>query len=152
MLEQLTLLLATPIAKVILNKFYKGIGNKLADKAINLLPEKVTELGQLIWEKCLKQEPKKEELLKKASEGSKEAQEELTKYLNKILENNPDLKQKTQKLAKEIHQNIEIKSTDTENIQNQNISDNATGTQIKEVKGGVVVTGSGKTNITISNP
>ena len=117
MLEQLTLLLATPIAKAILNKFYEDIGDKLAEKAINLIPEKVRELGQLIWEKSLKQEPKKEKLLKNASENSKEAQEELTKYLNKALENNSDLKQEAQKLAEEIYQNIEIKNTNAENIQ-----------------------------------
>ena len=118
MLEQLTLLLATPIAKVILNKFYEDIGDKLTEKAVNILPKKVRELGQLIWEKCLKQEPKKEELLKNASEGLKEAQEELTKYLNNVLENNQDLKQEAQKLANEIYQNIEIDNTNAENIQN----------------------------------
>ena len=146
MLEQLTLLLATPIAKVILNKFYEGIGDKLADKAINLLPEKVTELGQLIWEKCLKQEPKKEELLKNASEGSKEAQEKLTKYLNEILENNPDLKQEAQKLANEIHQNIEIRNTNAENIQNI-FGGKGTQNIAKDESRQIIITGDGPVNI-----
>ena len=118
MLEQLTLPLATPITRAILNKFYEDIGDKLTEKAINLLPEKVKELGQLIWKKCLKQESNKEELLKNASKSSKEAQEELARYLNEILENNQDLKQEAQKIANEIYQNIEIKDTKAENIQN----------------------------------
>ena len=118
MLEQLTLVLATPIAKAILNKFYESIGDKLTEKAVNILPEKIRELGQLIWKKYLKQKIKKEELLKNASEGSKEAQEQLTKYLNEALENNPDLKQEAQKIANEIYQNIEIDNISTENIQN----------------------------------
>jgi hypothetical protein len=51
MIEQLTLLLAAPIAKAILDKFYEGVGSKLGEKAVELLPEKVKQLGQLVWEK-----------------------------------------------------------------------------------------------------
>ena len=148
MLEQLTLLLATPIAKVILNKFYESIGDKLTEKAVNLLPEKIRELGQLIWEKCLKQKFKKEELLKNASDGSEEAQKELTKYLNEALENNPDLKQEAQKLADEIHQNIQIKEISGENIQ-QIFGGKAEQFNTKDIKAPIIQGGEGHTvNIT----
>jgi hypothetical protein len=38
MIEQLSLLLATPIAKAILDKFYEGVGTKLGERAVELLP------------------------------------------------------------------------------------------------------------------
>ena len=47
MLEQLTLTLATPIAKAILNKFYKSIGDKLAEKAVNLYTRKSKEVRSI---------------------------------------------------------------------------------------------------------
>ena len=144
---ELTLLLATPIAKIILNKFYEGIGDKLTEKAVNLLPEKVKQLiqqlGKLIWENCLKQEPKKDELLKNASDGSKKAQQELTKYLNEILENNPDLKQEAKKLADKINQNIEIDNTNTKNV--QNISNGKGTMNISEDESQLINIGEGST-------
>ena len=149
MLEQLTLLLATPIVKAILNKFYEDMGDRLAEKAINLLPKKVRELGQLIWEKYLKQKLKKEELLKNASDGSKEAQEQLTKYLNEALENNPDLKQEAQKLADEIYQNIKINNTNAENI--QNIFDGKGTINISKDKSKQINIGEGST-VTFNEP
>ena len=39
MIEQIPLMLATPIAKAILDKFYEGVGSKLGEKAVELLPE-----------------------------------------------------------------------------------------------------------------
>ena len=50
MLEQLTLLLATPIAKAILNKFYEDIGDKLAEKAVKLLPENTSEDRKRVYD------------------------------------------------------------------------------------------------------
>ncbi|MDJ0650649.1 MAG: hypothetical protein QNJ60_18305 [Xenococcaceae cyanobacterium MO_188.B19] len=49
MIEPIGLLLATPIAKAILDNFYEGLGSKLGEKAVELMPEKVKELGQLVW-------------------------------------------------------------------------------------------------------
>jgi hypothetical protein len=54
MLDQLTLLLATPIAKAVLDKFYESAGSKLGEKAVELVPDKVKQLGQLVWDKCLR--------------------------------------------------------------------------------------------------
>lgn len=106
MIESLTLLLATPIAKVILDKFYEGVGAKLGEKAVELLPEKVKQLGQLVWAKCLRGKPGTEETLQQAASGSVEAQQKLTAYLHQVLESDLALKQEAQKLAEEIHLEI----------------------------------------------
>ena len=118
MIEQLTLLLATPIAKAIFSKFYKNIETNLINKAIEKLPERVKQFGQLVWENYLKEKPNIQELLENASQNSETAQKELTQYLNEVLENNPDLETEAQKLANEINQNIQIDNRDAENVLN----------------------------------
>lgn len=103
MLEQLPLLLATPIAKAILDKFYEGVGSKLGEKAVELLPEKVKQLGQLVWDRHLKQKSGAEAVLQRAAEGSVADQTKLTELLYKILESDVALRQEAQKIAEEIH-------------------------------------------------
>ena len=103
MIEQLTLLLATPIAKAILDKFYEGVGSKLGEKAVELLPEKVKQLGQLVWAKCLRGKPGTDEMLQKAANGSAADQKKLADYVHQVLESDATLKQEAQKLADEIH-------------------------------------------------
>jgi uncharacterized protein YpuA (DUF1002 family) len=117
MIEQLTLVLATPIAKAILDKFYEGVGKKLGEKAVDLLPEKVKQLGQLVWEKCLRGKPGTDDLLQKAANGSAEDEQKLTEYLHRVLENDPELKQQVQKIADEIHQQIQIDDVVGKNVQ-----------------------------------
>lgn len=112
MIKQITLLLATPIAKVILDKFYEGIGSKLGEKAVEKLPEKVNQLGQVIWEKCLRGKLGTDELLRKAANGSAEDQKKLTDYLYKVLESDSSLNQEVQKLAEEIYLQIHNDSVD----------------------------------------
>ena len=63
MIEQLTVWLAAPIVKAILDKFYEGVGSKLGEKAVELLPEKVQQLGQLVWNKCLRGKPDTDALM-----------------------------------------------------------------------------------------
>ncbi len=110
MLEQLPLLLATPIATVILNKFYEGVGSELAKKAITQLPpalqKKVQELGQLVWDKCLRGKSGADKLLQAAANdsaaNSEIAQKRLTDYLNKVLESDTSLEQQVQEQADKI--------------------------------------------------
>lgn len=106
MIETLTLILATPIAKAILDKFYEGAGSKLGEKAVELIPEKVKQLGQLVWDKCLKGKPEKEQLLEGAANGSAEDQKKLAEFLHEQMEGDSTLKQDAQKLAEEIHLQI----------------------------------------------
>ena len=116
MIEQITLLLATPIAKAVLDKFYEGIGSELSKKAVEKLPEKVKQLGNLIWEKCLRGNPGTDQLLQKAADGSVEDQQKLTEYLHTVLEKDASLKAEAQKLADEIH--LEIHNDSSSMIQN----------------------------------
>ncbi|MBW4468047.1 MAG: hypothetical protein KME07_21690 [Pegethrix bostrychoides GSE-TBD4-15B] len=106
MIEQITLLLATPIAKAVLDKFYEGIGSELSKKAVEKLPEKVKQLGKLIWEKCLRGKPGTDQLLQSAAAGSAADQQKLAEYLHTVLDKDASLKAEAQKLAEEIHVNI----------------------------------------------
>jgi hypothetical protein len=137
MLEQLTLVLATPIAKAILDKFYEGLGSKLGEKAVELVPEKVKQLGQLIWERCLRGKPDTDKLLEGASKGSADDQKRLTEYLHKVLESDPVLKQDAQKIATEIYQ---IAQNNVNARNNQQIS-GGQGMQVNDPKSQVIQAG-----------
>lgn len=117
MIEQLTLVLATPIAKAVLDKFYESLGSKLGEKAVELLPEKVKQLGQLVWEKCLRGKPGTEDVLQKAANGSAADQEKLAAYLRQVLERDVTLRQEAQKIAEEIHQVVQIDDVNAKNVQ-----------------------------------
>lgn len=108
MIESLTLALATPIVTAVCSKFYESFGSKLGEKAGELVPDKVKQLGKFIWEKCLRGKPGADEMLQKASEGSVSDQERLTRYLHQVLESDPNLKQEAQRLATEIYQQVNI--------------------------------------------
>jgi hypothetical protein len=88
MLDQLTLLLATPIAKAVLDKFYESAGSKLGEKAVELVPDKVKQLGQLVWDKCLRDKIGAGELVEQAANGSAQAQQTLTENLHTALDAN----------------------------------------------------------------
>ncbi|MBF2046833.1 MAG: hypothetical protein IGS54_05600 [Elainella sp. C42_A2020_010] len=117
MIEQLTLVLATPIVKAILDKFYEGVGTKLGEKAVELLPEKVKQLGQLVWVKCLRGKPGTEEMLQQAANGSDQQQQRLAQYLHQVLETDVTLRQEAQKLAEEIHQVVQFEDVNARNVQ-----------------------------------
>ncbi|WP_088892385.1 hypothetical protein [Leptolyngbya ohadii] len=132
MIEQISLLLATPIAKVVLDKFYEGIGSKLGEKAVEILPEKVKQLGSLVWTKYLRGKPGADELLLQAANGSAKDQEKLQKYLNKVLDTDLPLREEVQKLAEEIHLEVHSNSGDMNQY-------NSGGTNFQNrVDGGVV--------------
>jgi hypothetical protein len=116
MIEQLTLLLATPIAKAILDKFYEGIGSKLGERAVELLPDKVKQLGQLVWESLLWGKPNVEVLLQNAVNGTADDQKKLAEYVYERLDTDADLKQEAKTLAAEIHQEIQIGDVKARNV------------------------------------
>jgi hypothetical protein len=117
MIDQLTLLLATPIVKAILDKFYERVGSKLGEKAVELVPEKVKQLGQLVWERCLRGKPGTDEMLEKAANGLADDRKKLTEYLHQALDSDLDLKQDAETIAKEICQTIQIDNVNAENVQ-----------------------------------
>ena len=115
MLEQIPLLLATPIAKIVLEKFYEGIGSKLGEAVVEKLPvavqEKIQQLGQLVWGRCLQRASdagQAEQLLTAAASGSEEALKNLELGVNQVLEADPALKSEAEKIATEINQQIQI--------------------------------------------
>ncbi|HEY9657814.1 MAG TPA: hypothetical protein V6C65_05060 [Allocoleopsis sp.] len=130
MIEQLGLVLATPIAKAILDKFYEGVGSKLGEKAVELLPEKVKQLGQLVWEKCLRGKPGTEEVLQRAANGSAEDQKKLTEYLHKVLDADATLRQEAQQLAEEIHLEVTNNNIQAKNV--MYVTGQAQGLQVND--------------------
>ncbi len=111
----ITLFLATPIAKVILDKFYEGVGTKLGEAAVEKLPgalkEKIQQLGQLVWGKCLQRANDPEQahkLLQAAADGVEDAQKNLAIGVNQVLEADADFKAEVEQIATEIHQQINI--------------------------------------------
>jgi hypothetical protein len=116
MIEQLPLLLATPIAKAILDKFYEGIGSKLGERAVELLPEKVKQLGQLVWERLLRGKPNVEVLLQNAANGIADDQKKLAEYVHERLDTDATLKQEAQTIAAEIHQEIHMGDVKAKNV------------------------------------
>jgi hypothetical protein len=111
----ITLFLATPIAKVILDKFYEGVGTKLGEAAVEKLPgavkKKIQQLGQLVWGKCLQKANDQEQakqLLEAAAKGDENAQKNLVAGVNQVLDADADLKKEVEQIAAEIHQQINI--------------------------------------------
>lgn len=110
-MPDLTLLLATPIAKLVMEKFFEGASTKLGEQAVALLPQKVKDgvqrLGQLLWQRGLSQKPNSETLLTEAAAGSTVHQEELKAAIDSVLAD-PNLAQEAQKITTEIYQTITI--------------------------------------------
>ena len=132
MIEQLTVLLAAPIVKAILDKFYEGVGSKLGEKAVELLPEKVQQLGQLVWNKCLRGKPDTDALLQKAAHGSAAEQKKLAEYLGKVLDSESDVafRQAVQKLAEEIHLEVTENNIQAKNV--MYVTGEAQGLQVND--------------------
>jgi hypothetical protein len=111
----ISLFLATPIAKVILDKFYEGAGTKLGEIAVEKLPgvvkTKIQQLGNLVWKRCLQRASDTEQaqkLLQAAADGLEEAQENLAVGVNQVLEEDADFHKEVEQLATEINQQISI--------------------------------------------
>lgn len=105
MLETLSLALATPIAKIVLDKFYEGCGSKLGEKAIALATAPIEKLGTLVWEKCFKGKPGTTELLEAAAKGSEAELTQVKAYLLRALENE-EFAAVVKPIVQEIHQTI----------------------------------------------
>ncbi len=103
MLETIPLLLATPIAKIILDKLYEGMGSKLGEKAVELAATPIQKLGQVVWNRCFKGKPGTEKTLEAAAKGSAPELKQIRDYLLKEMEN-PEFVNTVQPIAQEIHQ------------------------------------------------
>ncbi|NEQ49444.1 MAG: hypothetical protein F6K11_04820 [Leptolyngbya sp. SIO3F4] len=120
MLGALSLTAATAIAKIVLEKFYEGAGEKLGETVVEQASDTVQKLGNLIWEKCFKGKPDDvAQLPEQAAKPEAQAeQQQLATYLGQVLEKDNDLTQEAKKLADEIHQVIvNIDKVEAKNVQ-----------------------------------
>ena len=103
MLETITVLLATPIAKIILDKLYEGVGSKLGEKVVTAATAPIQKLGQMVWERCFKGKPGTDKLLEAAAKGAQPELKQVQEYLLKEMEN-PAFVEMVKSIAQEIHQ------------------------------------------------
>jgi len=138
MLELIPLLLATPIAQIILNKLYEGAGSKLGEKAISAATVPIQKLGQVVWDRCFKGKPGADKLLEQAAAGSQPEMEKLKAYLLKALEDQ-QLAQEVEPIAQEIHQ--VLVQFDDINARNVQPIYGGQGLQVNDPKSQVIQTG-----------
>lgn len=105
MLEPITLALATPIAKVVLDKLYEGMGSKLGEKVVEAAAMPIQKLGQLVWDRCFKGKSGADKLLEAAAKGSEPELKQVQEYLSKEMEK-PEFREMVKPIAQEIHQVI----------------------------------------------
>lgn len=105
MLEIIPLLLATPIAKIILDKLYEGMGSKLGERAVEAASTSIQKLGQVVWNRCFKGKPGTDKQLEAAANGSEPELRQIREYLLKEMEN-PAFVEAVKPIAQEIHQVI----------------------------------------------
>ena len=108
MLETITLALATPIAKIILDKLYEGLGSKLGEKAVEVAAVPIQKLGQAVWNRCFKSKPGTDQLLEAAAKGSEPELKQIHDYLLEEMKK-PEFIGMVQPLAEEVYQAINIK-------------------------------------------
>lgn len=125
MLDAISLSAATALAKIVLDKFFEGAGQKLEENATQLggtsvekAQAKIMALGTLIWRRCFKGKQGVDERLKAAAEGSEPDIEVLQAYLDKELDAGGEFAERVQQLAGEIHDVVfEMKDMNAENVQ-----------------------------------
>jgi hypothetical protein len=117
MIETITLALATPIAKIILDKLYEGVGSKLGEKVVEAATTPIQKLGQVVWERCFKGKPGTDQLLQAAAKGSEPELKQIRDYLLKEMEN-PAFVDVVQPIAQEIHQVfVQFDDVNAKNVQ-----------------------------------
>ena len=143
MLGALSLTAATAIAKIVLEKFYEGAGEKLGETVVEKASDTVQMLGNLIWEKCFKGKPDDvAQLPEQAAKPEAQAeQKKLATYLGQVLGQDNDLSQEAKKLADEIHQVIVTMEDVTgrnvqQNFGGQNLQVNDPNQPVIQVQGG----------------
>jgi len=117
MLETIPLLLATPIAKIILDKLYEGMGSKLGERAVEAASTSIQTLGQVVWNRCFKGKPETDKQLEAAAKGAEPELTQVRTYLLKEMEN-PMFVEAVKPIAQEIHQVIvQIEAINAKNVQ-----------------------------------
>ena len=117
MLETLSLALATPIAKIILDKLYEGLGSKLGEKVVEAASAPIQKLGQMVWNRCFQGKPGTDRILEAAAKGAEPELKQIRDYLLKEMEN-PEFEDMVKPIAQEIHQVIvQMDDVNAKNVQ-----------------------------------
>lgn len=117
MLETIPLLLATPIATIILDKLYEGVGSKLGERAVEAAATSIQKLGQVVWNRCFKGKPGTDKQLEAAAKGAEPELTQVRTYLLKEMEN-PTFLEAVKPIAQEIHQVIvQMEEVNAKNLQ-----------------------------------
>jgi signal transduction histidine kinase len=119
MLDSISLALATPIAKTVLNKFYEGLGGKLSEKAIALAEAPIKKLAQWLWQRWFQGRPEAQELEAEATQGalSPTAEAWIQQQVEAALAE-PDMVQGVEPLAQELQQVlVQIEAGNARNVQ-----------------------------------
>jgi len=112
MMEGLSLLLATPIAKIILDEFYKGLGSKLGEQVIQQAKVPIQKIGELAWNRCFKARPQEsEKLLQAGAAGEKSALQQIRNSLLKEMKN-PDFASEVRLYVEQIRECVSINEID----------------------------------------
>ncbi|MEM9007322.1 MAG: hypothetical protein AAGE59_27830 [Cyanobacteria bacterium P01_F01_bin.86] len=135
MLEALSLAAATALAKIVLDKFFEGAGQKLEATATELgetvvakANAKIMQLGELIWQRCFKGKDV-DKRLEAAAQGSEPDTQVLQEYVHNALEADSSFAEQAKQIAGEIHQVImnidEVKAKNMQqNLGGQNLQVN----------------------------
>lgn len=110
--DVLTLVQAFRVAMVLLEKFVEGAGTKLGELAIEQLPNQaqalIQKLGQLLWDRGLKDHPQGRAVLEAAAQGQ---EAELREVVKQVLEGDGALREEVQQLAQAVYQDLSIEQT-----------------------------------------
>ena len=136
-MEPITTSIAVFLSKIVLDKFYEGVGSRLGEKVVEKAIAPIEKLGQLLWDRCFKGNPETKQLLEKVELKDSQAIEMLKSYLGKALEN-PQLKAEVEPIVQQIHQTIV--QVDDDSTMTQINRDSSKGWQTK-VQGGTAYIG-----------
>lgn len=136
MADPLTTLTAAAITELALKKFVESGAGELAKKFTSAAIEKMEELWSSIKERLMGRNPKLDEALKQAETGDRTALGTVSKYLDVMLEEQPEFASQVQAIAQEIKAGRLV----DQSLMTQNNYDNAQGWQTK-VEGGTAYIG-----------
>ncbi|MEB3268802.1 MAG: hypothetical protein VKJ09_09700 [Leptolyngbya sp.] len=119
MLDAISLALATPIAKTVLDKFYEGLGSKLSEKTVALAEAPIKKLGQKLWKRWFQGRPEATDLETQAAQGalSPAAQTWVQQQVEAALAD-PAVAQEMEPIARELQQVlVQIEAGNARNVQ-----------------------------------
>ncbi|EKU97686.1 hypothetical protein Lepto7375DRAFT_6918 [Leptolyngbya sp. PCC 7375] len=155
MLEALSLTAATTLAKIVLDKFFDGAGQKLEETATKLggtvvekANEKILQLGNLVWQRCFKGKGI-DQRLEAAAEGSETDIKVLKDYIDQEIASDEAFANSVKQMAGEIRQVIfENQDISARNVQ-QVIG--GQGLQVNDAQAPVIQAKDSPINITYNN-